>query len=402
MIDFSPGGLTGNQHSVGYAINAIQAGRTSPNFVPIAARLFYVPTVAALGAAYDSISGEGTSAVQRATFSARDQFFEAVLQQAFLPSEQYADVYAMNGAADTMPFRRTGTWRAWASGFGDDLGLNSTFTNVNSGLAYGAAPQNFGTAGAAAGFDYRVSPHWVVGLAGGGSGFQYSTSGRATSGSGSGGDVGVYASGRWDQIYAMGVLGYGHFNDTENRNFIGLNTGALEMAQGSFDSNLFGGRIEIGRSYPVGAATLTPFGAIQFDRLHTSGYSEASTIAGTALPGVLGLSYGGHTVASVPLYLGGQIDTQFEVMPGIALIPSLRLAEVHEFNAQRTITAQFRSTPPFPFLVHGAAAAEDAGEVQAGLRLALNRQVSLYANFTGYFSPAGNSLGGFGGVKLSW
>jgi uncharacterized protein with beta-barrel porin domain len=402
VIDFSPGGLTVNQHSVGYAINAIQTARSSPNFLPIAAKLFYVPTVADLGVTYDSLSGEGTSAVQQAIFSARDQFFEAVLQQAFLPSEQYADVYALNGATDAMPGRRTGTWRAWASGFGDDLGLNSADTKATSASAFGAAAQNFGTAGGAAGLDYRVNPHWVIGVAGGGSGFQYSVPDRTTHGSGSGGDVGVYASGRWEELYAMGVLAYGHFSQDEMRDVIGLNIGPLENAQGSFDSNLFGGRIEIGRNYPVGPVILTPFAALQFDRLHTSSYSETSTVTGASTAGVLGLQYDAHTVASVPLYLGGQVDSRFDVAPGVALIPSLRVAEVHEFNAQRTITAEFLSAPGFPFLVHGAAAAEDAAQVQAGLKLALDRRISVYANFTGYFSGGGNSLGGFGGVKISW
>lgn len=90
-----------------------------------------------------------------------------------------------------------------------------------------------------------MNPNWVVGLAGGGCGLQFSATGRATNGSGSGGDVGVPASGRWGQLYAMGVLAYGHFNDSENCNFIGLNIGPLENARGSFDSNLFGGRIAV-------------------------------------------------------------------------------------------------------------------------------------------------------------
>ena len=402
VIDFSPGGLTGNQHSVGYAINAIQLARTSPNFVPIAANIFYIPTVSDLGAAYDSLSGEGTSAIKQSTFTARDQFFQSVLQQAALPPEQFEDVYALAGTADAMPAHRPGAWRAWASGFGDDLGLNSAYTNVNSGLGYGAAQQYFSTAGGAAGVDYRVNPNWVVGLAGGGSGFQFSVSDRTTHGDGSGGNVGVYASGRWDQLYAIGVLGYGRFSNNENRDVVGINIGPLENAQGSFDSNLFGGRVEIGRNYPVGPVILTPFAALQFDRLHTDPYSETGTITGTAMPGVLGLHYEGHTAASVPLYLGGQIDGRFDLAPGVALIPSLRVAEVHEFNAQRTVAAEFLSAPGFPFLVHGASAASDAGQVQAGLRLALNGRMSLYANFTGYFSAVGNSYGGFGGVKVSW
>ncbi len=53
FINFAPGGLTINQTAVGSAINRIQTTLTSPAFVPIAAALFYQPSIAALGAVYE-------------------------------------------------------------------------------------------------------------------------------------------------------------------------------------------------------------------------------------------------------------------------------------------------------------------------------------------------------------
>ena len=65
VINFAPAGLTQNQTAVGGAINEIQIARFSPAFEPIAAALFYQPTVAALGAVYNSLSGEGVSGSSR-------------------------------------------------------------------------------------------------------------------------------------------------------------------------------------------------------------------------------------------------------------------------------------------------------------------------------------------------
>src|SRR5262249_19683962 len=80
-INFSPAGLTQNQHSGGNAINAIQTAPV-PGFAPIAAALFYQPTVAALGAVYNSLSGEGVSAVEQTAINANDLFHTSVLHQA--------------------------------------------------------------------------------------------------------------------------------------------------------------------------------------------------------------------------------------------------------------------------------------------------------------------------------
>src|SRR5262249_3645918 len=80
-IDFSPGGLTINEHSVGNAVNAIQTAHI-PSFTPLGAALFYQPTVQALGAVYDSLSGEGIAAVEQTAISSNDLFHTSILNQA--------------------------------------------------------------------------------------------------------------------------------------------------------------------------------------------------------------------------------------------------------------------------------------------------------------------------------
>ena len=80
-VDYSPAGLTLNQHTVSYAVNAIQAAQLSPAFRPIATNLFYLPNVATLGAAYDSLSGEGVSASEQTAFNATDMFLSTANTQ---------------------------------------------------------------------------------------------------------------------------------------------------------------------------------------------------------------------------------------------------------------------------------------------------------------------------------
>ena len=50
--------------------------------MPIAAAIFYQPTVNVLGATYDSLSGEGVAAVEQTAISANDMFHSSILSQA--------------------------------------------------------------------------------------------------------------------------------------------------------------------------------------------------------------------------------------------------------------------------------------------------------------------------------
>ena len=380
-VDFAPAGLTANQTWVGTAIDAIQTAGVS-GFQPIAARLFWMPNVTALGQAYDSLSGEGSTAAQQAVFDARDQFFDTVLNQATLLTD-----------GDRAPT----AWRNWAAGFGS----GGTLAGQSSGP--GSARTNLSNGGGAAGIDYRLNSDILLGIAAGGAEASFAVPGRFTHGSSSGGNLGVYGMAMLGSgVYVQGVLGYGYYDNDIHRDLVGENIGPTENARGNFGSNLFGGRFEAGWKNTFGQVNLTPFASIQFDAMSQNAYSESTVVNGTTMPGIMGLHYSSHGVTSVPLSLGLQVDGSFPLGDRVTITPSARISWVHEFESTRAINAAFLSAPGFAFGVRGAAAAEEAARVDAGLSVQFAPRFVLYGNFVGMFSGAWSAVGGRGGLKYSF
>ena len=392
-VNFAPVGLTWNQTQVGTAINAIQTAGVA-NFQPIAARIFWVPNVTAAGQTYDSLSGEGTSAAQQAVFNSRGQFFDAALSQAALLLDSGPTQYALAGAAPVAIPMLAG-WRVWATGFGNGGNLDGSVPNP------GSARATFTNGGGSAGIDYRVSPNILVGFAAGGAEASFDVSHRYTHGSASGVNLGLYGMARLGRgVYAQGVLSYGYYSNDIRRSLVGENIGPTENARSSFGSNLFGGRFEAGWKKTFGRVNLTPFASIQFDALWQNAYSESTVVNGTTMPGIMGLHYSSHNVTSVPLSLGLQVDGSFPVGgDSMTITPSARISWVHEFESTRAINAAFLAAPDFAFGVRGAAAAENAARVDAGLLVRFSPQFGLYGNFVGTFSGAGITVGGLGGLK---
>jgi len=83
-------------------------------------------------------------------------------------------------------------------------------------------------------------------------------------------------------------------------------------------------------------------------------------------------------------------------------MPFANVAWVHEFEPSRNITATLIAMPAPAFTVEGARAASDAGRIELGSRLALNRSTELSGRFTGEFSRVGQSYAGTGSLRVSW
>ena len=279
----------------------------------------------------------------------------------------------------------------WTGGFG---GVQS----FNGDAVVGSADARTAAAGGAMGFDYQVDPTRLVGVAVGGSESHFSVPDRATSGDLLGGHVGAYGVATWGALYAAGVLSYSRFDNDVRRTIAGV--GPTETATGRFASDLFGARLEVGRSYALQWLNVTPFAAVQTSTLWQHGFTETSTAAG--LPGVLGLTSQSQTTTSLPTFLGVQLDTRLALANGTVWSPFLRAAWVHEFNPDRSIANSFVSIPGTLFTVDGARAWSDALKVNAGSRLALNRYASLFASFDGEFANSGQSYAGRGGIRFSW
>ena len=170
-IDFSPPGLTQNQHSVGNAINAIQTAHVQ-TFRPIAAAIFYQPTLDALGSTYDSLSGEGVAAVEQTAISANEMFHSSILSQArfWMFDNDRNDPNSLNyydGARMSYAAARSGgfpnyttpvkavpasrTWRIWTT-------LNGGDWRYPADTRIGTAATSASGGGFTSGLDYQFEP----------------------------------------------------------------------------------------------------------------------------------------------------------------------------------------------------------------------------------------------------
>jgi hypothetical protein len=415
VINFSPTGLTQNQHAVGNSINAIQLARLSPNFVPIAAAIFYQPNVAALGSVYNSISGEGVAASEQAAFSAIDRYQSSVMREMnfWLNGTEVFDPNAivLGGGKDLAsrkdapaPVYESRTWRAWGAGFGG--------ASNNPANAYvGSAETKENGAGFALGFDYQINPGVIVGIAGGYGHSSYSVQDRQTSGGVENGHVSVYGALRSDNAYLFAMFGRDFFNSTESRfaaipgtvlpSLFGTTIQAIpgfsEAPTGKFASAAWSGQFETGYRYRLPHFDVTPYLGMQFSILHMGGFTE--TNAGSQSK--IGLSYPSQDIYSAPLFLGVQLSKTGSVN-GLEVSGWLRAAWKHELDPARPITAAFIAAPGFNFTVNGAAAITDMARIDTGLKVMFARNVEGFADFQGDFAPGGRNLTGSGGLRVAW
>ena len=402
-------GLNANQRAVGNALEAAYAMTLTGPAATLYTNLLMTGTPNALS----QLSGEGTTAAQNAAFASGRMFNSLMMDQgAFWRSGETTDSEGVTFREAPMayaaekkkpapaafkelkappPAYQPRTWRVWTGGFG---GVQS----FNGDTIVGSANARTSAAGGAMGFDYQVDPTRLVGVAVGGSELHFSVPDRATSGNLLGGHVGAYGVATWGALYAAGILSYSRFDNDVRRTIAGV--GPTETATGRFASDLFGARLEVGRSYALQWLNVTPFAAVQTSTLWQRGFTETSTAAG--LPGILGLTSQSQTTTSLPTFLGVQLDTRLALANGTVWSPFLRAAWVHEFNPDRSIANSFVSIPGTLFAVDGARAWSDALKVNAGTRVALNQYTSLFASFDGEFANSGQSYAGRGGIRFSW
>jgi outer membrane autotransporter protein len=401
-------GLTLNQSAVAAALDTSfnTGGGTLPGLLGL--------SLAQLPAALDALSGEGVSGTQETAFGAADMFTSIMMDQgAFWRNGETIDVNGVAFAGEPLQYASSKKskmsdhpafkemappapyqprWRAWLTGFDGAFKLAG-----EAGI--GSADLSHNTGGLAGGLDYQFGPDLLAGFAVGGSSSNFAVRDRITSGHLEGAHFGGYGVKTWGSLYAAGALSFGTFRNSETRNIAGI--GPTETATGSFGSNLFSGRVEVGAKQVFGRFAVTPFAAVQFAELWQNGFTETNPVpAGAAGP--LGLTYGSISVSSVPTFVGAQFDTRFAFSNGMVLSPYARLSWVHEFNPTRSINATFIALPGAAFTVDGPRASSDAARIDAGAKLAIGPNAWLYASFDGEFSDRGQSYAGKGGVRVAW
>ncbi|TPM31479.1 hypothetical protein FJ967_24885 [Mesorhizobium sp. B2-3-4] len=412
-INFARTGLTENQTSVGQAVNAIQTDLTSPAFEKIAAALFYIPTLDQLGAVYDSISGEGVSGFEQPQFDAYDTFMASMNRQANFwrtglgtnPTDRSVAPQAYDEPATKKkdPFKAMQPderrWSYWATAGGNAGDL--------SGDAVVGSAENVYRGGSfAAGLESVGDSDMVTGFALGGAAASFAVDGRQTSGNIIGAQAGAYVARKWDHFYINGGLAFGLYNNNVHRatSVPGSNAPldpvpaiTTENWRSNFLSAGFGTNVEAGWREQVGDGAITPFAAMQFSFLSMDAFDETS-LGG----GALGLSFDQRVITSLPVSLGLQLDTTIPVGGDRSLQAWGRAAWVHEFEPDRSVRPSFQAAPGYSFVIQGAAAAEDAVAVDAGLKMNWSSNTSMFATFDGKFGDGVQTYGGNVGLRVNW
>ena len=223
-------GQTRNQQAIG---NALESGYSTA-LTGVAATFFVNLLALSSVGVLDQISGEGTAALQNASFAAGTQFNYAALNQLvfgdtsgttsiIIPPPQYAATPRPRGAeafdfvlkAPPAPATKTGRWRLWTAGF-------SGYRTIDgNAVPIGSANQTIRNYGGAFGFDYKAAPDLLLGFAAGGSEAN-SVPDRATTGRLTGGHLGVYGLKTWGATYFAASANYARLDNSTTRVIAGL------------------------------------------------------------------------------------------------------------------------------------------------------------------------------------
>jgi fibronectin-binding autotransporter adhesin len=335
-VDFVQPGLSGNDSAVGAAIDGIQLVGV-PSFQPITAALVALPTLSALSAAYDTLSGEVHPTVAATLLN--DSRFMADAVQSRSRSDDGMSVW---GHED---YRRS------------DFGGNANAAAADGHLL-----------GFSAGIDTVALPNLRLGAAFGYSRGDLNITARTSTANVNSTYLGGYADFNAGAFSFAGVVSYAWHNIGTWR---GVALGGASQAEtANYDGNttdIFG---EVRYHADLGGFFAEPFANISVGRLETDGFAESGGL--TALTGksadrsiiytTLGASFG-KVYALEDGTLSPHFSLGWEHAAG-ALVPQEALA--------------FASGGP-GFAVAGVPLSRDALATQAGIDLGLGSVgVSLY------------------------
>ncbi|MCA0318371.1 MAG: autotransporter domain-containing protein [Proteobacteria bacterium] len=293
------------------------------------------------------------------------------------------------GAARTPAARVEAAWSIWTRAYGQ-----AGRTASDAGL--GAAGTASSTYGVAAGADKLVAPNLVVGfaLAGGGTSFGLGTLG---SGTGDFAQVGAYASMRLGPGYLSAALAYGwnRFDVTRNVAVFGV----TETYRSGAVGHTFGGRIETGRRFALGAYGVTPYAAAEAIAYIAPGYRETWVAPAT---GAFALAYSGRTTGTLRAELGARADARVASAETGDLIAFSRLAYAIQSNTQRAAEAQFQALAGSTFTAFGARASTHTALATLGVEARFRQGLNASLALDGELGDRHRSIRGSVALRQSW
>ncbi len=378
---FAAGGQTGNQKSVGYALDLANPTATG-DFNTVLNALSLLSTAQGPGA-LDTISGMNYAGFGTLGVQAANAFMNAFTGNAGHGVGGTHQALAVdtndscNFSCDVEP-----RWGTWMGGFG---GLGT----VSGDASTHGSTYNLG--GAAVGLDYKFDPQFTAGVTVGYSTSTLWTSGLPGQGTSDQVQMGLYGQYTQGNLYVDGLADYAHGQNRMTRPILisGLNA---HTAQGNTSVEQFFGLVETGYKVAVtDNAFVTPFARLQGSTATQAGFTETGADS-------LDLNVASQTTNSLRSVLGAQVGGTFAKVD-----VKLQAGWSHEMaDTSRPVTASFAGAPAFGFTTQGAAAPRDGAVVGAMASATIADRTSLYARYDGDFEGGTTSHTFFAGLRLTW
>jgi len=367
-IDFSPTGLNHNQHAIGSYINAIQSAGGSTLFRPTANALFFIPTVAELGVAYDQLSPE--------------PYLDNLIATSFA-SQKFADGMFSCTAPAALLSGHAGDGCVWARVDERDLDWDRTSeiqksTETNSSLAAGA--------------EGRVAPGVVMGVAASIDSVRQSTSDTASS-TGDRYQGGLSLKTHAGPIdVAVAVTG-GHEGFTTTRS-IALPT-AANVARGKPEIDFGSVNLKLSQRQQYGRWYVKPALEASVDAAHLKAFNE------TGAQGGVNLIVGGRTDTSATIRPTVEIGGEFKTPSGQVLRPYIKVGVSQLVAGQYPeLSASFDGAPAgiAPFTIRGKVD-ETMGDASVGVEMVDYKGGSVKVAYFGQYGAHTTNQGA--GLKLT-
>jgi uncharacterized protein YhjY with autotransporter beta-barrel domain len=219
------------------------------------------------------------------------------------------------------------------------------------------------------GADYRITPHFLVGLTAGYSHTDVTLDDNGSSATVDSYSPGFYASYADRGWYANLTGNYVHNVYTQDRviSFLG------QTAHSAPDGNEGVANLDGGYDFHRGAMTFGPLAGVQYTHLSVDGYNESGSVAD--------LSVNRDESNSLRSRLGGRVSYAFSNY-GINCTPHLDVSWQHEFMDQaRGITSQFNGFGGGSFSVQTENPSRDSALIDAGFEAQFNETFTLFADY---------------------
>lgn len=354
-ISFASKAVTSNQRAVAGGAEALGAGVVYDAILGL--------TDGTAPAAFDALSGE------------------VFPTAATLVIDQSSNLRAAVGTRRAKPGDATGTAPSlWGTGFGswatgDATGNTARITQSVGGLFIGA--------------DAKITDNWRLGFIGGYGRTTLNVAARAASGSIDSYHLGLYADGR---IGALGLqAGVSHsWNDARvNRTAAFGTLRSDERASYAMrTTQVFG---EAGYTVDAGALQAEPFAGIAYVHLPSYDLKELGGAASLAGRGRVQDT----AFSTVGLRLSGRV-----AVGGVVVLPRLSAAWQHSFGDTVSVTHFRFADAASEFDVHGMPLSRNAAMVDAGLDIAMSRNIRLSVSYAGQLFSTIQNNSVRGGVSI--